>query len=130
MKSPRPTAERPGKAAKISRFQVSVRGVVQGVGFRPFIYQLATKHGLNGWVCNTSGEVRIEVEGKETVLAQFMSGIDALAPPVAYNERLKKASAPPVGYKSFEIRESVTEEGKYQLVSPDIATCPSCVREI
>ena len=54
-------------------FRISVRGVVQGVGFRPFVYQLATKHGLKGWVLNTSGDVKIEVEGERQDLEQFLT---------------------------------------------------------
>ncbi len=104
--------------------------MVQGVGFRPFVYQLATKHGLKGWVCNTSGDVKIEVEGEMSALDGFLRDLVALAPPLARLEDIAVTSRPPQGYTGFEIRHSIAEEGKYQLVSPDIATCEPCLKEI
>jgi len=55
----------------VSRVSISVNGVVQGVGFRPFVYQLAERHGLKGWVCNTSGDVKIDAEGKQKAIDKF-----------------------------------------------------------
>ena len=110
--------------------QISVRGVVQGVGFRPFVYQLATKHNLKGWVLNTSGDVKIEVEGDREALDKFLSELERMAPPLARIEGITIAGASPKGYTHFEIRHSLAEEGKYQLVSPDIATCDACKREL
>ncbi|MFC2007394.1 carbamoyltransferase HypF [Chloroflexota bacterium] len=114
----------------ISRLKISIWGLVQGVGFRPFIYQLAIKNNLKGWVCNTSADVKIEVEGEKTSLEQFLAELETMAPPPAHIEEISVTSEPPVGYKCFEIQESIPEEGKYQLVSPDIATCPDCLEEI
>ncbi|MFQ5924602.1 MAG: carbamoyltransferase HypF [Dehalococcoidia bacterium] len=118
------------KAKTMELFQISVRGVVQGVGFRPFVYQLATKYQLKGWVCNTSGDVKIEVEGEREALDQFLVELESEAPPLARIEGIIAASAPPVGYAEFEIRHSIAEEGRYQLVSPDIATCDACKSEL
>lgn len=118
------------RAETVELFQMSVRGVVQGVGFRPFVYQLATKHNLKGWVLNTSGDVKIEVEGQRQALDRFLKELESEAPPLAHIEGIIAASAPPVGYTQFEIRHSLVEEGKYQLVSPDIATCDACRGEI
>ena len=109
---------------------ISVRGVVQGVGFRPFIYRLAQEYNLKGWVRNTSGNVEIEVEGDEETLHKFLRDIETKAPPMARIEQVKSAYYPPKGYARFEIQESLSQEGKYQLVSPDIATCEDCKREI
>jgi len=114
----------------VSRAQISVRGIVQGVGFRPFIYQLATSHHLKGWVCNTSGDVKIEVEGKGETIDQFLDKLRSQAPPMAQIEDVNFHFAAPCGYRQFVIRSSQSEEGKYQLVSPDIATCPQCQAEI
>jgi len=114
----------------VSRVSISIRGVVQGVGFRPFVYQLAVKHNLKGWVCNTSGDVRIDVEGEGADLEQFLANLEALAPPLAHIDSITTASEPNIGYERFEIRESISREGKYQLVSPDIATCPVCLEEV
>ena len=104
--------------------------MVQGVGFRPFVYQLAAKHNLKGWVCNTSGDVKIEVEGEKSALDRFLKDLEAQAPPLARLEDVSVTNHTPQGYSSFEIRHSVAEEGKYQLVSPDIATCQPCLREV
>ena len=114
----------------IYRVTISVRGVVQGVGFRPFIYQLATKHNLKGWVCNTSGDVKIDIEGEKEDLDRFLADLKALAPPLARIQGITRRREPAVGYKHFEIRDSISEEGRYQLISPDIATCPACLNEV
>ncbi len=110
--------------------RISVRGVVQGVGFRPFVYQLATQHNLKGWVCNTSEDVQIEIEGEEASIEQFLHELPEKAPPLARIENITVSRHPPAHYDKFEIRHSITQQGKYQLISPDIATCPECLREI
>jgi hydrogenase maturation protein HypF len=110
--------------------RISVRGIVQGVGFRPFIYRLATRHNLKGWVHNTSQGVQMEVEGEAAALEQFRLELEREAPPRAYIEDVTISYHPPSGYKTFEIQQSVVEEGKYQLVSPDIATCQPCLDEL
>jgi len=116
---------RVGKLAKIR-----VRGVVQGVGFRPFVHRLAHEYNLKGWVRNTSGNVEIEVEGDGETLENFLTDLEAKAPPIARIEKVKVAFHPVKGYTDFEICPSLSREGKYQLVSPDIATCEDCRREI
>jgi len=118
------------KTAAIKSLRISVRGVVQGVGFRPFVYRLAHQHNLAGWVRNTSGSVEIEVEGEEKSLNAFLSALKTEAPPMASIEEVTAVPLAPQGYVGFEIRESHPEEGQYQLVSPDIATCQACQEEI
>ena len=108
---------------------ISVQGVVQGVGFRPFIYRLAGEHGLKGWVINTSSAVEIEVEGKDKEVEAFLSRILREAPPRARIETVHATAGMPAGYRTFEIRESRSDAG-YQLISPDIATCGDCIREL
>ncbi|MBN2123976.1 MAG: carbamoyltransferase HypF [Deltaproteobacteria bacterium] len=110
--------------------RISIRGVVQGVGFRPFVYQLALKYNLKGWVCNTSSDVKIEVEGEEGFLDGLLEDLRNLAPPRSRIEDIQWELALPAGYEIFEIRQSVAEAGRYQLISPDIATCPLCEREL
>ncbi|MFN2292172.1 MAG: carbamoyltransferase HypF [Anaerolineae bacterium] len=112
------------------RKQVSVRGVVQGVGFRPFVYRLAHDHGLSGWVLNHSGGVEIEVEGQEASLEAFVHDLTAEAPPLARIIAVEVQDTAPAGYQDFEIRHSVAEAGRYQLISPDIATCDDCRHEL
>jgi len=110
--------------------RIHVRGVVQGVGFRPFVYGLALENGLSGWVRNTSGSVEIEVEGAAEPVDRFVRELEAKAPPMARIEDVSVATFEAQGHAGFEIRESLSEEGRYQLVSPDIATCSDCLGEI
>jgi hydrogenase maturation protein HypF len=110
--------------------KIGVRGVVQGVGFRPFVYRLALDHHLAGWVLNHSGGVEIEVEGSPSALDSFVRDLTAQAPPLARIVAVEVSDVLPNGYDSFEIRHSVAEEGRYQLISPDIATCGDCLREL
>jgi hydrogenase maturation protein HypF len=110
--------------------KVSVRGVVQGVGFRPFVYRLAHEHHLTGWVLNHSGGVEIEVEGPRPALDAFVHDLTAQVPPLARIVGIDISDGPPNGYAQFEIRHSVAEAGRYQLISPDIATCADCQREL
>ena len=105
-------ASLPEKAAgprDIARLTVSVRGVVQGVGFRPFVYQLVTRHGLKGWVCNTSEDVKIDVEGEQIALDKFLVDLEGTAPPLAHIESIRTAREKPVGYERFEILDSEEE---------------------
>jgi hydrogenase maturation protein HypF len=112
------------------RLAVSVKGIVQGVGFRPFVYQLAHKFNLTGWVTNTSGEVRIEVEGTTSDLDAFLNDLESKAPPQSHITDVMSTKLELAGYRGFEIRESLGEAGKYQLISPDLATCSECRAEV
>lgn len=112
------------------RAQVIVRGVVQGVGFRPFIYRLAKRHGLFGSVTNTAEGVLIDVEGRS--LAAFLEALRAEAPPLARITGISVISLPLAGYQDFVItksRESGTAD-PFTLVSPDTAVCADCLREL
>ncbi|MBN1367009.1 MAG: carbamoyltransferase HypF [Dehalococcoidales bacterium] len=110
--------------------RITVNGIVQGVGFRPFVYRLAGEYGLKGWVRNTSGSVEIEVEGNEISLRDFITELKKAAPPASRIEKVRAVACQPHGYVSFDIKESETETGQYQPVSPDIATCEDCRKEI
>ena len=116
------------KAGRLAR--ISVCGVVQGVGFRPFVYRLAQEHNLKGWVRNTSGNVEIEVEGNGGAVDNFLNDLQTKAPPMAHIEKVEATFHAPKGYTEFQIEESLSREGQYQLVSPDIATCDDCKQEI
>ena len=109
---------------------IDIRGVVQGVGFRPFVFRLANEWGLAGWVRNTSSGVEIEVQGSPMALDGFLDALREQAPPLARLESIAVTDGPPDGYQTFEIRESHRRAGEYQLVSPDIATCSDCLREV
>ena len=72
-----------------ARTRIRVAGIVQGVGFRPFVHRLALRHGLGGWVRNESGAVEIEIEGGEPELAKFLRGLEQEAPPLARIEEVR-----------------------------------------
>ena len=112
------------------RLSVEIHGAVQGVGFRPFVYRLATELGLAGWVINDTAGVFIEVEGDEPALAEFLRRLPVERPPRALIQSLDAAWLAPAGYAGFEIRHSDGQGSKTVLVLPDIATCPDCLREV
>jgi hydrogenase maturation protein HypF len=118
-----------GKSER-SRRHIFLSGVVQGVGFRPFVYSAARRYRLGGWVRNSSQGVHLEVEGEKKSIEGFTHEVTRQAPPRARIESWQVEELAPVGERNFAIRESVEEPGQYQLVSPDIATCPDCRREI
>ncbi len=107
---------------------VRVRGIVQGVGFRPFIYQLAKRHGLTGWVRNTNAQVEIELDGDEGALRAFLEGLRADAPPLCRIDEILSENKTFHGYATFEIVESTEDEG-WQSIPPDSATCDDCLAE-
>lgn len=109
---------------------VEVRGVVQGVGFRPFIWRLAERYGINGWVRNDGGVVQILAEGPSDELDAFCSAIREEAPPLAVVEDVQCAKATPSGAVGFHVDESRDVIGGVRLVPPDSATCPDCLREL
>jgi hydrogenase maturation protein HypF len=113
----------------LQRLRLTIRGAVQGVGFRPFIYRLATELGLNGWVSNTSRGVFIEVEGARAQLESFLLRVEREKPAISFIQSLESSFSDPAGYVGFEIRKSEDGE-KTALVMPDIASCPECLREV
>lgn len=113
-----------------SRLRMVIRGAVQGVGFRPFIYRLATTMGLNGWVTNSTHGVFLEIEGEEDRLRQFQLRLRKELPPRAFIQSLEATFLDRQGYRGFQILPSCEEGEKTALVLPDIATCPECLAEI
>ena len=108
---------------------IKIKGIVQGVGFRPFVYNLAMKYGLKGWCLNDSEGVVIEVEGDPDTA--FMDEIRNSPPPLSRIESMTiEKVAGNGGYGGFTIRESMSIEGKSVLVSPDVAVCPDCLSEM
>jgi len=112
------------------RLRIEVQGAVQGVGFRPFVYRLATELGLAGWVINDTRGVFIEVEGPRAVLEHFLARLPAESPPRAQIQSLTHTWLSPAGYAGFEIRASAESGARIALVLPDIATCPACLAEV
>jgi hydrogenase maturation protein HypF len=113
-----------------ARLRVVIRGAVQGVGFRPFVYRLATELGLVGWVNNTPQGVFIEVEGDQKLLENFLLRIEREKPPRSFIQSLESSFLDPKGFTGFEIRESDSAGEKTALVLPDIAVCPDCLKDI
>lgn len=112
------------------RLKVEIHGAVQGVGFRPFVYRLATELALTGWIINDTSGVFIEVEGSEPDLSRFLKRLPAEKPPRSIIYTLESDWLEPVGYTRFEIRHSDSRGVKTALVLPDIATCPACLAEV
>jgi hydrogenase maturation protein HypF len=112
-----------------SRLRVVIRGAVQGVGFRPFVFRLAQDLGMKGWVKNSAAGVLLEAEGTEDILKEFLRRLEAERPAISFIQSLETTFLDPVGFESFEILESDGGE-KTAVILPDIATCPECVKEI
>ena len=111
------------------RVKLIIKGAVQGVGFRPFIYRLATELNLTGWVNNSAQGVCIELEGKPKQLETFLQKLEQEKPPLAIINSIDKTWLEPLGYENFTIHTSAQGE-KTAIVLPDIATCPECRQEI
>ncbi|HEY5351718.1 MAG TPA: carbamoyltransferase HypF [Streptosporangiaceae bacterium] len=112
------------------RTSIRVEGVVQGVGFRPFVYSLATRLGLAGWVGNDVDGVFAEVEGPAEQIRDFLAALERDAPPLARVERVSAQPMSPDGRPGFAIVASDTAGARRALVSADSATCADCLREL
>ncbi len=111
------------------RLKLIICGAVQGVGFRPFIYRLATELNLTGWVNNSASGVFIEVEGESKILEEFLSRMQTEKPPRSHIQSIETTWLDCIGYTTFDIRHSVSGE-KTAIVLPDLATCPDCLQDI
>lgn len=114
---------------KGARF-IRVRGVVQGVGFRPFVYRLAHEYGLAGSVLNGEEGVEIHVEGPEDSLASFIDDLRGKAPPGAVIAEIDSQEAATAGFADFVIRESERRDHPTVRISPDLPVCGECLREL
>jgi hydrogenase maturation protein HypF len=115
----------------MQRRKITVTGMVQGVGFRPFVYKLACRLELGGWVLNNAAGVQIEVEGADYQVAEFLTALTKEAPPLAAVGEVLAIDCPlQGGEREFVIRHSTEEVGKTALISPDVATCLDCQQEI
>lgn len=114
----------------IHRERIEVRGNVQGVGFRPYVYSLATQFGLRGFVRNHSQGVTIEIEGLKIELASFVEVLTKAPPPLARIDLVETAEMTPEGSPDFRIIESATIAASSTPVPPDVATCDECLAEL
>src|ERR1039458_5480715 len=109
---------------------IRVRGVVQGVGFRPFVFRLAHANTLAGWVRNGEDGVEIHLEGAEVAMDAFLRDLRAQPPPAARITELDVRSAEPAGFEGFSIRESRSQGDPSTRISPDLPVCEECLREL
>ena len=115
------------------RSSIAVRGVVQGVGFRPFVYGLATRHALSGFVKNQPEGVTIEIEGDRQALQSFLNELQTQPPPLARIESISSRAVRPLGERGFRIDPSdsrMPSEARLSFIAPDVATCDDCLREL
>jgi hydrogenase maturation protein HypF len=123
-------AEAGGPKARRVRSRILVEGIVQGVGFRPFVHALAHELGLAGIVGNDTTGVFVEVEGSPADVARFSDSLRTQAPPLAVVERVTADRVEPTGQGGFSIVESASGGERQTLISPDTATCEDCLREL
>ena len=114
----------------IQRQRICIQGIVQGVGFRPFVYGQALSRGLVGFVCNDSQGVTIEVEGSSEALDGFQQALHIELPPLARIDTLVTESLPPLHEANFVIADSSSGAERHALISPDVATCDDCLYEL
>ncbi|MGQ9524326.1 MAG: carbamoyltransferase HypF [Armatimonadota bacterium] len=114
----------------VARSRFLVEGIVQGVGFRPFVYQLAVSLGLGGWVLNSGRGVVIEVEGDASRLTEFGRRLTSEAPPLSRIRKVVAESLPPIGHNRFSILQSQGEEPPTAVIPADTALCADCAREM
>ncbi len=112
------------------RRRIVVEGIVQGVGFRPFVHRLAQELRLAGRAHNFTGGLAVEVEGPAEAVGDFVQRLGQEAPPIAVIERVEVTPAPVLGETDFRIVASQEEEGGPIFVSPDVAICQDCLREM
>src|SRR5262249_13502390 len=125
-----PCASRPPGAHAMDRRAIAISGIVQGVGFRPFVYGLAARLRLGGFIQNFTGGVLIEVEGEPHALDRFLPDLTPQPPPLARIDELRCSPRPPLGEPSFRIAASTFDEASPIFISPDVATCDACLAEL
>ena len=114
-----------------TRTQILVRGIVQGVGFRPYIFSLATRRALRGQVFNNTRGVIIDVEGEARAIEQLINEIKLNPPPLSIIESVEhNSNLAPANYSDFSIVESASSGEKFVPISADVATCEDCLREM
>ena len=114
----------------MKRAVIRIEGVVQGVGFRPFVHRTVSDFGLKGYIKNTSSGVELELEGEEETLRRFVRELPERAPSLAVIERVTAEYSDVLsGFEDFRILESRTEQTRNTLISPDICICDDCLRE-
>jgi len=114
----------------LKAIHIHIRGIVQGVGFRPFVYGLADRYKLNGWVLNSSAGVEIEIEGEDHILEAFQDALKNEFPPLAQIDEIKTNAIELQGFERFFIKHSEPKEGEFIPISPDVSLCNDCLNEM
>ncbi len=114
----------------MAAYEVKIKGIVQGVGFRPTVHRLVLKHKLKGTIRNTSSGVTMELEGEREKLNLFLEDLPKEAPPLAVMEEIRTREIAEQGFAGFRILASEREHERNTLISPDISICPDCLREL
>src|SRR3984957_15023285 len=122
------TLTRPDAATRAVRLRIT--GVVQGVGFRPFVYRIARANGIAGWVLNGEDGVHVTAEGSAESVELFIEAVRSSPPPAARVATFEITSVDATGFDAFEIRESAGGEAPTVRISPDLAVCDDCLREL
>jgi hydrogenase maturation protein HypF len=114
----------------VEAHRIRVRGIVQGVGFRPFVYRIAKEHGLSGWVLNDGAGVEIHVQGSPEMLGRFTSAVQEHSPPAARITELKSDPTGVADCTAFRILPSRSTQGPTTRISPDLPVCERCLQEL
>jgi len=114
----------------IKRVKLSIQGLLQGIGFRPFVYRIALEMGLTGWIKNSPQGVSIEAEGNSERLVDFLERLHQKRPSQAILHDIAYSYLEPCAYETFEILESSDSGDQTTSISPDIATCTECLKEL
>ena len=116
--------------ARVAARELRIRGIVQGVGFRPFVYRLAHRYDVRGWVMNTPSGVTVHAEGDASVLDAFVAAVVDEAPAIARVDACESSDAPIEGHAAFAIRGSSTAGATTARIAPDMPVCDACLREL
>jgi hydrogenase maturation protein HypF len=118
------------KTSKLCAVRIRIAGVVQGVGFRPFVYRIAQQNGIAGWVCNGEDGVNVVAEASDEALARFIDAVRGDPPPAAHVASFDVTPIVATGFDAFEIRNSLATKAPTVRISPDLAVCDDCLREL
>ncbi len=124
------TTDLPQNDRLLRRVHLEIEGIVQGIGFRPFIYQLAHALDLTGWVCNSPKGVEIEIEGSSSQIQAFLERLESEKPPLSRIDQLDLIEQTPQHSSSFSIIPSKHKQKVEALILPELATCPQCITDI
>ncbi|QGU96606.1 carbamoyltransferase HypF [Clostridium bovifaecis] len=116
--------------SSIKRYSVQIYGLVQGIGYRPYIYKIAKELNIKGWVNNFDSSVAIDMEGEEVRVREFLRKVVEHPPKLGRIQKVEVKEEEPKGYKDFKIEKSIAAASKFKFLLPDIAICDKCIEDI